>query len=147
MARARVDQVGATGHDAGLRAAEELVAREDHERGARPNRLSYGGLVAQPGRWAVGQPRTGRVEEAGAQIDHHRRPECGERLDRRILGEAGDAVVRPVHLEDELDLVGNPLVVGDAGAIGGADLDETCARLLHDVGDAEAATDLDQLAP
>ena len=37
------------------------------------------------------------------------------------------------------------LVVGAAGAVGGADLDQPRARLRDHVGDAEAAADLDQL--
>ncbi len=147
MAPARVDQVGATRQDAGLRAAEELVAGEDHERGARRDRLPHGGLVAQPGRWAGGQPGTRRVEEPGTQIDDDRWPERREWLDGCVLGEASDAVVRLVHLEDQLDIARDRLVVGGTRAVGGPDLDQTRPRLLHDLRDAETAADLDQLAP
>ena len=38
------------------------------------------------------------------------------------------------------------LVVGEAGSIRGADLDQPAARLAHDLGHAEPAADLDQLA-
>ncbi len=42
-------------------------------------------------------------------------------------------------------VTGHPLVVGETGAVGGADLDQPSARLGHHVGDAEAAADLDEL--
>ena len=38
------------------------------------------------------------------------------------------------------------LVIGKVRAVGGADLDEFGARSRHDVGDAEAAANLDKLA-
>jgi hypothetical protein len=40
-----------------------------------------------------------------------------------------------------------PLVVSQAGPVGGADLTEADAALLHDLGDAELTADLHQLAP
>ena len=56
--------VGADDH-AGLRAAEELVTREAHDRGARVDRAARGRLVGQ----------VGQVEQlARAEVVHERRP-------------------------------------------------------------------------
>ena len=70
--------------------------------------------------------------------------ELGE---RRLLGEPDDAEVRLVHAQDEGRLgAERALVVGDARAVRGADLDEPRARAGEHLGDAEAVADLDQLA-
>ena len=78
------------------------------------------------------------------------RPRAARAATSTGLGEADDAVVRLVHLEDDGDVVvifERALVVGQSGAVGRADLDQPGARLRHHLGDAEAAADLDQLAP
>ena len=67
--------------------------------------------------------------------------------DADLGGEAGDAVVRRVHLEHQRHLVEDPPVVVQPGAVGRPDLDEAGPRLLEHLGDAEPPTDLDQLAP
>ena len=109
MGRAPVHEVGAPGDDAGLGSAEELVAREDGERGAGLEGLAHGGFVPQPLGRAAGEPRAGGVEEPGAQVDGDGRSEPGELGDARGLGEPGDRVVRLVHLEDEGDVGGRVL--------------------------------------
>ena len=59
------------------------------------------GLVAQPRR-PVREPGRGLVEQAGAGVDHHRRPEPGELGHRRSVSVKPDhAVVRRVHLQDQ----------------------------------------------
>ena len=136
----------------GLRAAEQLVAAERHERGAGGERLAGGRLAGQPRRRAAGEPRAGGVEQARADVGHDRHAE--RRPARRpatCLDEAVDPVVRRVHLEHERDVgAGRAIarcVVGEAGAVGGADVDQPGAGLLHHLGHAEAAADLDALAP
>ena len=56
-----------------------------------------------------------------------------------------------MHLQDERHVVARPddrpPVVVDPGAVGGADVDEPGAGLLHHLGDPERPTDLDRLAP
>ena len=60
-------------------------------------------------------------------------------------GEALDAVVARVHLEEEGGrVVHRGLEVGRVRAVGGADLRQPAARARHDVRDAEAAADLDE---
>ena len=75
------------------------------------------------------------------------RASVGELGERHRRGEADDAVVARMHLQQHArrgrDRVG---VVGEAGLVGGADLDQPRAALADHVGDAEAAADLDQLA-
>ena len=65
-------------------------------------RLAHGGLVPQPGRRAVGQPRAGGVEQARARGPPPPvRPEAGQGRHVDGLGEAGDAVVGLVDLEQQ----------------------------------------------
>ena len=78
MPGAAVDQVPAAGDDAGLGAAEQLVAREGDEGGAVREGLAGGRLTDQPGRRAAGQPRRGRVEQAGPDVGDDRRAEAGQ---------------------------------------------------------------------
>ena len=134
-----LDQVGAAGEDAGLRAAEELVAREAHEVGAGGEARRGGRLVAD------------RRERARAEIVDERQPgarrDRGQLGERGLLGEADDAEVGLVDAQDHGRLgPERTLVVGDTGAVRGADLDEPRARAGEHVGDPEAAADLDQLA-
>ena len=67
------DEIGPADDDAGLRAAEQLVSGEHDEVRAGGEGLSCCRLVAQPGRRSVGQPRAGRVEQPGAEVDDQRR--------------------------------------------------------------------------
>jgi hypothetical protein len=143
----RGHQLGGSDDDPGLGPAQELVARERHERGAGVERLADARFVAQPRR-AVPEPRRRVVEQPGPGVDHHRHPERGQLRHRRRLDETHHAVVRRVHLEDERGVgVERIPVVGEARAVGGSHLDEPAARLRHDLGDSEPAADLHQLAP
>jgi hypothetical protein len=155
VAGAAGDQLGGACDDAGLRPAEQLVAGEGDEVGAGAEGLAGRRLTAQPRRRPVPEPRAGGVEEPGADVDDQGHPEPGEVGHRDVLGEAGDPVVRGVHLEDgggpgrvgpaaPLD---RPAVVVEAGAVRRADLHQGRPRLLEDVGDAEPTADLDQLTP
>jgi len=69
-------------------------------------------------------------------------------LRRRRLGhEACELEVAAMNLDDDAGVgAERTAVIVDVGAIRGSDLDESRAALAHDLGDAEAATDLDQLA-
>ena len=65
----------------------------------------------------------------------------------RLLGEADDAEVRLVDPQQEPGLrADRGLVVGGAGAVRGADLDQPGARAGEHFGNPEAVADLDQLA-
>ena len=77
-----------------------------------------------------------------------RRGQRGKGRDVDGLREAHDPEVAGVHAQDRRRARGERRrVVGHAGAVGRAHLDQLCAALLHDGGDAEAATDLDGLSP
>lgn len=64
-----------------------------------------------------------------------------------LLVETLDTVVGRMDLEDH-GRIGrdSALVIGKVRAVGGTDLDELGARGLHNIGDTEAAADLDKLA-
>ncbi len=67
------------------------------------------------------------------------------------LDETVESVVAGVHLEHDGDVVAGaddrPLVVGQSGAIGGADVDQAGTRLLEHLGNPERPSDLHRLAP
>ena len=79
-----------------------------------------------------------------------RRPACSRPAssrDRHRGGEAGDGEVGGVHLEHERGrVVDRRGVVGEVHPVGRADLAQPGAHRLHQLGDAEAVADLDQLA-
>ncbi len=134
-----VDRGARADHHAGLRAAEQFVPGETHERGAGPDRAPHGRLV--------GEHFDVLGEVAGADVVDHRHAELAQLLDLDLLHEAELAEVRRVGAEDRAGVLGQRVgVVRPAGAIGGPDLDEPRAGLADDVRDAEAATDLDELA-
>ncbi len=138
------NQVRAADDDAGLRSAEQLVAAERDEVGARGDRRAHGRLVRQA-------PALQVDERTAAEIDRDRHaalaPDRREIADRHALREAADRVVARVHLHQQrrarADRVG---VVRGMRAVRGADLDELRAGAAHDVGNAERAADLDQFA-
>ena len=105
MTGARLHEVSAPGDNSCLRTAQELVAREGDEGGTRLERLAHGGLARQPRRRATHQPGSGRVEQAGAEVDDDRGPERCELDDVHCRREADDAVVRLVHLHDERNVI------------------------------------------
>ena len=75
------------------------------------------------------------------------RPSSASSRERHRGGEAHHAVVRGVHLQEHAGIGADGVgVVLEMGAVGGADLAQGGAGAAHDVGDAELAADLDQLA-
>ena len=143
-----LDEIGASDDDAGLRAAEELVAREADQVGA--------GRKALPGRRLVGprptlQQTVTWLESARAEVVDERevvaRRQGGELAGRRLLGEADHAEVRLVDAEDGGGaLADGTFVVRGARAVRRSDLDELRAGACEDVRNPEAVADLDQLA-
>ena len=151
MPGAARDEIGAAGDDPGLRTAEQLVAAERDERRAGVDGLPGGRLGRQPRRRVrAGPPRARGVDEPAAEVGDDRHAERRQLADRRLLDESVDAVVARVDLEHERDVGAGrssaPAVVGEARAVRRADVDELGAGLLHHLGDAEAAADLDALA-
>ena len=139
MLLGRRDRIRAAHHQPRLRTAEQLVAGEAHERGAGAHRAAHGRLVGQHGQ-VLG-------EVAGADVVDHRHAELAQLLDLHLLDEAELAEVGRVRAQDRAGAVADGVgVVGAAGAVGGADLDERRAGLRDHVGHAEAAADLDELA-
>ena len=137
VARGGGDRLGAPDHQAGLRPAEQLVAREADERGARGHGAAHRRLLAQD--LELGQvPR--------ADVVDHRHAERAQLLDRDLLDEAELAEVRRVRAQQRAGaLADRALVVGAPRAVGRADLDERRAGLRDHLGHAEAAADLDEL--
>jgi hypothetical protein len=122
-----------------------ISAAEHHHLDSGRDARAHRGLV--PERGNVGA----RVEQSAAEIlDHRDREAASERheiVERRAFGEARDREVRRVHAQDRRGAIRDRGgIVRDARAIGGADFSQHRAGLRHDVGDAEAAADLDQLA-
>ncbi len=130
--------------DPRLRSPQQLVAAAAGEIAPQRRELREAAVIAQLERRMRPQQATALVDQDG---DAPAASEIDQRLDRHRLDEPGDAVVGREDLEQErgpgLD---RRLVVGEPGAIGGADLDQLDARRLQDLRDAEGAADLDQLA-
>ena len=148
VTRACVDDVAATGDDARLRSAEELVARERDGCGARLERLTRRGLASHPfGRTAL-QPRARNVEQARADVDDDRRVQRRELGHLGSLGEPFDAVVRRVHFQHECHIGvaarERSCVVGESSSVRRPDIDEASARLRHHLRHAEPSADLDR---
>ena len=78
--RTGLDQLGSSGDDAGLRAAEQLVPAEGHEGGPGGEGLAGGRLALQPRRRTGLQPRAGGVQQARADVgdDGHRAGKGGQ---------------------------------------------------------------------
>ena len=138
-----LDELALAGNDAGLRAAEQFIAAEGDDRGAGIATGSRDGLGDAAGR-EIG-------EAAGAEVFvHGKAVAAGERdelFERGALGEAGDAEIRGVDAKQQARaVIDRALVVAGAGAVGGAHLAQDGAAFGHDVGDAEAVADFDELA-
>jgi hypothetical protein len=118
--------------DAGLRAAQELVARERDEVRACGDHGSGGGLAGEPfGVQRAHRPRTEILEQGDPLLFRQARELAG----RGLFGEADDGEVALVHLHQQARLIrAGVRVVGEPGAVGGADLDEARARLRHHLG-------------
>ena len=141
MAAARRDGLARPDQQAGLRAAEQLVARERRERGAGADRPAHRRLAREQ-LDVLGQ-------HAGADVVDHGHAEAAQLLDLDLLDEADGAEVRRMRAQDRPGLLAagrqRGLVVGAARAVRRAHLDEPRARGREDLGDPEAAADLDQL--
>lgn len=73
--------------------------------------------------------------------------QCGELPRAHFLVKTLDAIIGRMNLEDHGRIGRNSLlIICQVRAVGGADLDELGARGRHDIGDAEAAANLDKLA-
>jgi len=130
--------------DPRLRPPEKLVAAGADEIGAGSERLLHRSLVTQPMAAQVAQVAAPLVHEHG-----HAAPaaEARQVRQRHGVGEADDAVIARMHLQEERRLrTDRPLVVGEARLVRRAHLAQDGAALREDVGDAERAADLDQLA-
>ena len=127
-----------------LRAAQKLVAGERHDVDAGFDRLARRGLVRQAPGLEIDQRAAAEILDQRQPLLARQRHQLGR---RHRLGEAFDGVVRGMDLHDRRG-VGTDRrgVVLEMRAIGGADLDQSAAGAGHDVGNAEGAADLDQLA-
>ncbi len=138
VAAAGGDGVALADEQPGLRAAEELVAREADDGRAGAHRAAHGGLVGERGQ-VVGQ-------DARADVVDHGDAQAAERLDLDLLDEADRAEVRRVGAQERRGVGRDrPRVVGQPRTVRRADLDHPRAGLGHDLGDPERAADLDEL--
>jgi hypothetical protein len=104
-----------------------------------------GSPSSQAGGPSASQAR--RVEQAGADVGDHGLSASSDATSATLVPSTSpSAVVGRVNLQDEGHVGAGAgeggLVIG-AGSVRSADVDELCARLLHHLGDAEAAADLD----
>ena len=137
------DEFAFAGDDAGLWAAEKFVAAETDDVDA--------GVGAGAGDWLIDSAGGEIGEAAGAEVlvdgDVQAAAERGDLVESGPLGEAGDAEIRRVDAEEEARaFVEGAFVIADARAIRGAHFAQDGAAFGHDVGDAEAVADFDQLA-
>ena len=144
MLAATLHQFFLAGNHARLRPAQELIAAEGDYIHACAQAGAGQGFLRQTLRREVNQ-------QAAAQVFHQRQAtlarQCYQLLQRRALGEADNLEIAGVHAQQQpRPLVEGAGVVGQAGAVGGADFAQHRAAAGHDVGDAEAAADFDQLA-
>ncbi len=138
------DQLRAADGETRLRPAEQLVPAERDDVGAGIENLAHRDLV-------VDAQRPERGEIAAAPINDQRLAALGrqprQRSDLRLVGEADDLEVARVHLEDRPGARADRVaVVRQARLVRRADLAQLAARRREDVGHAERAADLDQLA-
>ena len=139
-----LDQI-ATAHDnARLCGTEQFIARARHQIEPRRYR-SRRGFFAAAHQDVIGQQRARPlvlVEQQAMLVG-----QSGKLPRAHLLVKTLDAIVRRMDLKDHRRIGRNgALVVAQMRAVGGADLDEFGARSRHDIGDAEAAADLDKLA-
>jgi hypothetical protein len=144
VARAAIDAGLAADEDAGLRAAQELVAAEEDEVGA--------GLDAAAGQRFTGEAELAEVDQgAAADVvddgDATAASERDERFDPDRFGEADNAKVAGMDAHEGAGVFADGRrVVVEAGAVGGADLAQAGAGGGHDLGQSKAAADLDELS-
>ena len=134
-----------TDDEAGLRAAQQLVAAEAHQIRAGGHGLLHGDLARQP---PAGQVHQG----SAAQVHGHGQAslvrDAGHLGLGHAAGEALHRIVAGVDLHEHGGARGDGAgVVGWMGAVGGTHLHQFGAGARHDVRDAEGTADLDQFAP
>jgi hypothetical protein len=130
-----------------LRGAEELVARARHHVHPRFEAVGHGGLALQAERREIHQRAAPQV------LDQRHAALLGERRqlrELRLVDKALHAEVALVHAQDRTHVAVMPverlLVVARVRAVRGPHLDQGGAAHLHDLGHAERAADLHQLA-
>ena len=138
------DQIGAAADQSGLRSAQQFVAAVGHDVHAGAQAVEHAGLAADAEILQID-------ERAAAQIFHQRYAALARERDqfgsRCLLGKSGNFKIGSMHAQQQPRALGNRFfVVGDAGAIGRAHFAQSCARLRHDIRDAERTADLDQFA-
>ena len=138
-----VDEFAFAGDDAGLWTAEKFVAAEADNVDA--------GVGAGARDWLIDSAGGKIGEAAGAEVlvdgDVQAAAERCDLVESGPLGEAGDAEIRRVDAEEEARaLVEGAFVIADARAIRGAHFAQDGAAFGHDVWNAEAVADFDQLA-
>ena len=134
-----LDELRAADDDARLRPAEQLVAGEADEIGARGEARGCGRLVAD----VEQRPRAEIVDERQPGLVGDAR----ELVGRDGRGEPDDSVVRLVDAEDRGRLgPDRALVVRGTRPVRRPDLDHARARAREHVGNPEAVADLDELA-
>ena len=144
MCAAGLDQIATTHDNARLRGTQQLITRARHDIEPCRNR-NRRGFFAAAHQDVVGQQRTRPlvlVEQQAVFVGQ------SSKLPRaHLLVKALDAIVGRMDLEDHRRIGRDgALVVAQMRAVGGPDLDELGARGLHNIGDTEAAADLDKLA-
>jgi len=144
VAPAGGDELRAPDEQSGLGAARELVAAATGQVDARGDQL---GERRMPGELRLAP----RGEQPAPLVDHQRHAGAASERDesgrRDGGGEAAHAEVAGQDLEHERGRAGQrALVVREVGAVGGAHLHQARAGGGKDLGDAERAADLDQLA-
>ena len=134
------DRLRAADQHARLRPAEQLVAGEADERGAGRDRAAH--------RRLVGQRRQVLGEVARADVVDHRRAELAQLLDLDLLHEPELAEVRRVRAQDRAGAPRRSRARSRRGACGWSCRPRRSRRagLRDDLGDPEAAADLDELA-
>ena len=130
MAHARRRASRRPDDDAGLWAAEQLVAAERHDVGAG----AQAGLRRSVRRASGGRPAIAALEEAAAEVFRDRHVELtadgGELVERRARGEAFDREVGRMDAQEQRRAIADRRgVVGRARAVGRADLAERRAGL------------------
>src|ERR1700675_1070779 len=142
MPQAR-DQPAIAREDPGLWAAQQLVAAERDQTHTRAEAVRYQRFCdpegAQVGHTAAAEVFIDRDIAFGA--------ERYQLAQLRPGGESFDAEVAGMHAQQQArSFVDGLAIIFDTRPIGGPDLPQHCARALHNIWDAEAIADFDQLA-
>jgi hypothetical protein len=131
------------GDDPGLRPTEQLVAAHRDDRGPGAQCVARRRLAGEP----VGVERD---EQAAAEIVNERHVRLARERNELLDGDVGDESlhreVRAVDLEDRAGVgTQHAAIVVEMRAVRRAYLAQPRAALGHDIGNAEASPDLDQL--